>query len=113
MSKFYVAAAFILMTLLGAMGSYYLKCATGRSSGLVRLAMSKWFMLGGVLYFVSALLNIYLLRFIPYVVFLPLTAITYVWSMLLARVFLRERITAFKVVGIVTIFCGIVCLVLP
>lgn len=113
MNNVIVIPTFLLMTLLGAVGSYYLKCATGEAGGLMKIVASKWFKLGGALYFISAILNVYLLRFIPYVLFLPLTSITYVWSMVLAKFFLKERISVLKIAGIVVIFCGIVCIVLP
>ena len=112
MNKAILCAGFALMTFLGAVGSLGLKKGASQSRGLVSLIFNKWFFGGGVLYFVSALLDIWLLKYISYVIVLPLTALTYCWSMLLARLILNERISKMKLVGLGLIVCGMIMLVL-
>jgi len=99
---------FLLMTLLGAGGSLLLKIGSGKLKMNFSIFFNFPIIGGGLLYFLSALLNVYLLKFIPYIVFLPLTAITYCWSMLLAKSFLGEKITLLKCFSVLLIFIGII-----
>ena len=102
--KIEIVLIFLLMTLLGALGSLLGGKDLKIGWGLFR----NFTLMGGAFfYFLSALLNIYLLKFIPYTVFLPLTAVTYCWSMLLAKKFLQEKITWQKMCGVLLIFIGI------
>lgn len=39
---------------------------------------------------------------------LPMTAITYVWSMITSRILLKEKITASKIAGMIFIIIGVV-----
>lgn len=105
------AILFLTMTLLGAFGCFCLKSAQNDASHITSLLTRTSFYLGALLYFLSAVLNIYLLKFIPFVIFLPLTAITYVWTLLLSRIFLKEKVTAMRICGLVLIIIGIAILV--
>jgi len=64
--------------------------------------------LGGGLYFLSAVLNIIVLRYLDYSVVLPLTAVTYIWTMLLSARILREKIGVRKLLGVALIVIGAV-----
>ena len=48
------------------------------------LVITPAFYLGGLLYLISAILNIYILKFLDYSVVLPLTSITYIWTFVLS-----------------------------
>lgn len=111
MNKFVLCSIFALMTFLGAVGSLGLKKGASQSRVLVSLVFNKWFIGGGFLYFISALLDIWLLKYIPYVVVLPLTALTYCWSMLLARLVLKEYVSPMKMFGLAFIMLGMILLV--
>jgi uncharacterized membrane protein len=52
------------------------------------------------------------LRFMEYSVVLPLTSITYIWTMLVSYLFLKEKITARKIAGVCLIVIGATVLVL-
>lgn len=95
----------IFMTMLGAVAGFYLKKASG-SDGLMSLIRNKHLYIGGFLYLFSAVINIILLRVLPYSVVLPLTAITYIWTMFLSNYLLKEIITPKKIVGIAAILLG-------
>jgi len=95
------------MTIVGSVASLYLKRASS-SNGINKLLLNKHFYVGGGLYFVSALMNIYLLRYLDYSVVLPLTSITYIWTMIISYYKLGEKITKKKVVGICAILLGAV-----
>ena len=62
--------------------------------------------IGGFLYLASAVLNIWILRYLDYSVVLPLTSFTYIWTMVLSHMILKEKITKKKIVGVVLILVG-------
>lgn len=95
----------ILMTFIGSIAALNLKRASS-AAGLIGLLYDKYFYFGGVLYFISALLNIVVLRYLDYSVVLPLTSITYIWTMILSAKKLNEHITIKKILGILAISGG-------
>ena len=97
----------IALTLFEALGSVYLKRASG-SDGLLKLITNSGLWIGGFLYFIAAVLNIYVLRFLDYSVAFPLKAITYIWTVLLAYIFFKEKITGRKMIGVALIILGAV-----
>lgn len=100
-----IYAQLLLMTVIGAFAGFSLKKASG-SSGIRQILHSPWFFLGGTLYFATALVNIYILKYLPYSTVLPLTSLTYIWSFILSYKFLSENITKYKRTGIVLIILG-------
>ncbi len=98
----------LIMTLLGSVASLFLKKASG-ADGLVALIKNANLYLGGFLYLASAVLNIYILRYLDYSVVLPLTSFSYVWTMVLSYLILKENITRKKVVGVMLIIAGALC----
>lgn len=75
---------------------------------IVLLLRSGNLYIGGILYIVSAGLNIWLLRYLDYSVVLPLTSFTYIWTMVLSCLILKEKITKAKIIGVVLILIGAV-----
>ena len=98
----------IIMTMLGAVASLFLKKASG-ADGLLALIKNINLYIGGFLYLASAVLNIWILRYLDYSVVLPLTSLTYIWTMILSYLILKEKITLKKVGGIVLILVGAIC----
>lgn len=98
----------IIMTMVGALAGYSLKRASA-SEGIFNLLKCKYFYYGAILYFLSALMNIYVLRYLDYSVVLPLTSITYIWTMVLSFYKLNEKISKKKIIGIVAIIIGAIC----
>ncbi|AHF08059.1 EamA family transporter [Desulfitobacterium metallireducens] len=96
----------IVMTLMGSVAAFCLKKASG-SEGLMVLLKNRFLYYGGILYFLSALINIYLLRILPYSVVLPLTSITYIWTMAISYFALKEEISLRKISGVVLIALGV------
>lgn len=95
------------MTIMGAVAAIFLKKASGFKS-LKQLIFNINLYIGGLLYFLSALLNIYILHFLEYSIVLPLTSITYIWTMILAYLVFNEKVTSKKIMGLVCIFIGAV-----
>lgn len=103
MIKFYIILA--IMTLIGSVASFFLKKAS-TSKNIILLIKNKNIYFGGILYVTSAVLNIYLLKYLDYSVVLPLTSITYIWTLLISSKFLNETISLRKILGIVLIGFG-------
>ena len=99
----------LVMTFLGASASLFLKKASGRG-GVFRLATDFNFYLGGMLYLMAAVLNIIVLRELDYSLVLPLTSITYIWTLILSCYVLKERITKKKIYGVAFIVIGAICI---
>lgn len=95
----------VVMTLMGAVASLFLKKASG-TNGMFGLLTNLNLYIGGGLYFLSALLNIFILRYLDYSIVLPLTSITYIWTMLISCFYLNEKIAKKQVVGILLIIVG-------
>ncbi len=95
----------IIMTMIGSVASLFLKKASA-AHGFIILLTNLNLYIGGMLYFISALLNIYILRQLDYSIVLPLTSITYIWTMILSYLILKEKITIKKLVGVSLIIVG-------
>ena len=51
----------------------------------------------------SCMINIWVLRYLDYSVVLPLTSLTYMWTMFLSYLILKEKITKRKVAGVILV----------
>ncbi|MBQ2125283.1 MAG: EamA family transporter [Spirochaetales bacterium] len=105
-----IAFCFILLvigTVLGAFGAYFLKIAGNKIKNITGYIFSPFFYLGGFLYFLAALLNVFYLKYLPYSVVLPMTSITYLWTMIISAFLLKEKLNKWNFIGVGLIFCGI------
>lgn len=108
-----------LMTIMGSVASLFLKQASGSLKGeniaAIALNMLKTpsLYVGGVLYLVASVLNIYVLRIMDYSSVLPLSAFTYVWTMFLARFRFGEKLTGRKMAGVFLVVVGAVLVSRP
>jgi len=99
------------MTLLASIASFFLKKSTAGGT-VLSIIMNKYFYLGGFLYIIGAMLNILLLKKMLYSIVIPLGSICYIWTMVIAGIFLNERIGIGKIVGVLLIIFGVVCIVI-
>lgn len=97
----------VLMTLSGVIAFLFLEKALG-SEKIIYMLKNINLYIGGGLYLISALLNIFVLRYLDYSVVLPLTSITYVWTMIISYLILKESITKRKIAGVALILVGAV-----
>ena len=97
----------LFMTLMGSVASLFLKRASS-SQNIKAMLFNINLYVGGLLYLISAVLNIWLLRLMDYSVVLPLTSLTYIWTMILSYLILKERISRKKIIGVVLILIGAV-----
>lgn len=95
----------LLMTLLGAFAGYFMKLASNASS-IWKLVTNRWLYAGAALYGLAAIINIYVLGFLDYTVVLPMTSLTYIYTLFISRIFLDEKISLIKVAGILLIISG-------
>lgn len=102
----YVYLLFPVMTLFGSLGAFFFKKGTEKLKGLVSLFLIWEIYVGGFFYVTAALLNIVALKYLPYSIVIPLTSITYIWTLIIARIALGEKITVKKVIGIILILIG-------
>lgn len=97
----------LIMTVIGSVASLFLKKASG-GDGIVDLLKNVNLYIGGFLYVGSAVLNIILLRYLDYSVVLPLTSLTYIWTMIISYLVLKENISVKKMAGVALILVGAV-----
>lgn len=98
----------LIMTMLGSVASLFLKKASVAEEFLLMLKNINLY-IGGFLYLASAVLNIWILRYLDYSVVLPLTSLTYIWTMVLSYMILKETITKRKMGGVILILIGVIC----
>ena len=104
-----IISCVILMTVMGSFGSFFLKkAAAGEIADIIR---NRNFYLGGILYFASLVLNVYLLTKLEYSLMVPLCSLSYVWTMILSCVYLKEKITYKKIWGTIIMITGILLLI--
>lgn len=102
----------LVMTWCGAFGGYFLKLASDTDLKKELPVLVKWLIIGLLSYGSGAILNIIVLRYMPYTIVFPLTSITYIWTFVLSYFLLGEPITKRKLLGIGLIIIGAVCLVI-
>ncbi len=91
-----------------AVGALFLKQGAAALSRDVGALMRNWRLaLGVALFGAATVVYVVLLRYEQLSVLYALGATTYVWTALLARVYLKERVGPLKVMGIVAIVAGI------
>ncbi|MGO1057675.1 EamA family transporter [Planococcus sp. FY231025] len=101
----------LAMTWLGALGGYFLKAASSHNINAERKEFLLRLIAGVGFYGFGAILNIVALQFLPYTTVFPLTAVTYIWTMVLSYLLLKETISVRKIIGVALIVAGAIVLV--
>jgi drug/metabolite transporter (DMT)-like permease len=107
MNKIILVLLIIVMTMLGSLGGFFFKKSTAVKK-IYYLLVNKYFYIGVLFYVLGALINIYVLKYMPYSVVLPMSSITYVWSIILSVLIIKEKLTYKKIIGITSIIVGAV-----
>ena len=94
------------MTIFGAFGGFFFKKAADTGGSVLKILFSPFLYVGGLLYVLGALLNILVLKKLDYTVVLPITAITYVWTLVISYLILKEKLTSRKIAGVLFIIVG-------
>ena len=100
----------VVMTIMGSFGGFFFKKASANLK-IPDIILNKNLYFGGILYFGGALMNIYVLKFLDYSMVLPLTSLTYIWTMIISYKLLGEKITSKKLAGVCLIVAGAVVMV--
>jgi drug/metabolite transporter (DMT)-like permease len=106
-----VVAVIVACTFLAALAAFFFKKGSS-SASLREMLRTRALYCGAALYVAAAILNIIALKYMDYSVVLPLTSVTYIWTMLLSRRYLKERITLRKAAGVAAVIAGCAVLVL-
>jgi drug/metabolite transporter (DMT)-like permease len=93
------------MTFLGSIAAIFLK-KTSESKDIGTLILNINLYIGGALYCSAAIINIYVLRYLSYSTVLPLTSLTYIWTMIVSRAVLKEKMNLKKIFGAIGILIG-------
>jgi drug/metabolite transporter (DMT)-like permease len=95
----------LAMSLSAAFAAYFLKIASG-SGRIADILKNRRLYFGVCLYAASSFLNIALLKRMPFSVLLPLGGMCYVWTIIISRKFLGEKIGGRKIAGVALIIAG-------
>lgn len=109
-------ALVIVSTVLGALGSYFFKLASGKIkkitfSNLLKILFSKHALSGFFLFFSSSLCYVVALSQAQLTYLYPLTALSYVWAIVIGHYVLREKVDLWRWVSVLMIFSGVVILI--
>lgn len=96
----------LVMTVFGAFGGFFFKKAADSGTSILKILLSPYLYVGGVIYVISAVLNIIALKGLNYTVVLPITAITYVWTLVISYFILKEKLSGKKIAGVILIIVG-------
>lgn len=101
-----------VMTISGSMGAFFFKRGTSKlnDGSIFKMIFIPEIYIGGFFYLIGAATNIVLLRFMEYTIVYPMTALTYVWTMIISYFILRENMNKEKIVAIACIVLGIIIL---
>lgn len=100
----------IIMTMAGTFGAFFFKRGTTKLSTITIKKMIKTIDLyiGVLFYLVGAIMNILLLKHIPYTIVYPMTSLTYIWTMIVSYLFLKEKINKCKIIAVICIISGVI-----
>lgn len=108
--KLYVMIIMIfIMTFSGSLGAFFLKKGMEKNEriSILKLLRIPELYAGAFLYVLGACTNIVLLRKMPYTIIYPMTSLTYVWTMFVSAILLKEKVTKNKVLAVIFIVTGI------
>jgi drug/metabolite transporter (DMT)-like permease len=101
----------LIMSLTASFASFFLKKSTNGVT-VLSIIKNKYLYIGGFLYVIAALFNIWILKKLSYFIVVPLGSICYIWTMVIAGIFLKEKIGMGKIIGVLLILSGVVCIAL-
>ncbi|MBU0757899.1 MAG: multidrug transporter [Nanoarchaeota archaeon] len=101
----------VLCTLFTTLGQIFFKLASvNLAFDLVVLLTNQWLYLGGLFYFIGALILVMALKEWDLSFVYPLISISYIWVALTSVIYLGEKMTYFKIGGMLLIMVGIICI---
>ena len=110
--SFWTILALLAMGALASFGCYFLKRASAGGFSPARLIRTPELYIGGILYVASSVLNIWLLKVLPYSIILPLGSLSYVWTLIISALLLKEKVRTNQSIGVIIILCGVTMIAL-
>jgi len=98
----------LFMGISGAFGAFFFKKGSIKIKNIKTFLLNPYIYLGGFFYVLSSILNIVLLRKLPYITVISFGTLIYIWSFLLSLILLKERISVYKIVGVSLIIIGVI-----
>ncbi|MCX5829845.1 MAG: EamA family transporter [Deltaproteobacteria bacterium] len=99
----------ILGTVVGSFGALLLKIGIDRiQPNLLSIIFNKRIILGIFLYVISSLFFIYALKGGELSVLYPMVSFGYIWVTINSKLFLKEYLNKYKIIGIIFIVIGII-----
>lgn len=102
----------VIMTMIASLASVFLKRASSNNSSIWKMVYNKNIYVGGGLYVLAALLNVYVLKFLDYSIVMPMGAVTYIWTILFSAIFFDEKINRKEIIGVGLILLGTISIVI-
>jgi drug/metabolite transporter (DMT)-like permease len=113
-SIFLVAIIVIVSCIIGSVGSLFLKLGSSKfnikiSVQGIREILRNWQLIFGIgLYVFSAMLFMMAIKMEDISIVYPMTSVGYIFITILSRIFLKEQINNYKILGILCILLGVV-----
>jgi drug/metabolite transporter (DMT)-like permease len=99
----------IIGTFFTSIGQILLKKSSTTIVRSIKVNLTNYILLLGVgVYFISMLFNIYALKGAELTVLVPITSLSYVWTILLSLFIFKESMNKYKWVGLFVVLFGIV-----
>jgi len=109
MISIFAVIIMIISTLMGGFGALFMKKGSAKLKINIIALIKNWqLILGCVLYVAAAALSLLAYKIEKLSVVYPLVGLSYVWVALLSMIFLKEKISKFKWIGIAFILIGVV-----
>ncbi len=106
MNNEFAITLILISSVIGAFSTLYFKMGSANPINLKNKKLGMAVLLGGI----SFIFYVYALKFAP-LTFIYLTAsVSYIWTVILAKVVLKEQMHGYKIAGILLIILGIITL---
>jgi len=96
------------MGISGSFGAFFFKKGSKKIKSIKTFLFNSYVYIGAFFYVLASILNIVLLRKLPYITVISFGTLIYVWSFILALILLKEKISIYKIVGISLIIIGVI-----
>ena len=108
MPEIYKYSIIVASTIFAAFGNYYFKLATANIHRPIDALKSKKVYVGILIYIASTLLYIVSHHFLRIYVIVAVASLTYLWTMVIAKLLLKEKVSTLKILGALLIIFGTV-----
>jgi drug/metabolite transporter (DMT)-like permease len=101
-----------LVTILAAIASSFFKVGSEKISKNVVSFLNKNIIIGLIIYIISTIIYLFLLRNNELSIIYPLGALTYIWILIISHYYFREEMNKLKIFAVFMIMTGIILVTL-